>query len=104
MKKTALLLSALLVVSGGAFAEEPKAKASDDKAKTHQVEAEVVSVDATAKTLTIKGDPKNKTVTVDATATDTLGSLKAGDKVKLTCRDSATGEHQAVTKIDKKTN
>ena len=99
----ALLLLSALLVSGGAFAEEPKAKASDDKAKTHQVEAEVVSVDATAKTLTIKGDP-NKTVTVDATATDTLGSLKAGDKVKLTCRDSATGEHQAVTKIDKKSN
>ena len=101
MKKIALLLSALLV-SGGAFAEEPKAKA-DDKAKTHQVEAEVVSVDATAKTLTIKGDP-NKTVTVDAAAADSLGALKAGDKVKLTCRDSATGEHQAVTKIEKKTS
>ncbi len=102
MKKIALLLSALLV-SGGAFAEEPKAKASDDKAKTHQVEAEVVSVDATAKTLTIKGDP-NKTVTVDADAAGSLGALKAGDKVKLTCRDSATGEHQAVTKIEKKSS
>ena len=103
MKKLALLLSALLVVSSGAFAEEPKAQASDEKAKTHLVEAEVVSADATAKTLTIKGDP-NKTVTVDAAAAGSLGALKAGDKVKLTCRDSATGEHQAVTKIEKKTN
>jgi hypothetical protein len=104
MKKLALLLSALLVASGASFAEEPKAKAGDDKAaKTHVVEAEVVSADATGKTLTIKGDP-NKTVTVDASAAATLGSLKAGDKVKLTCRDSATGEHEAVAKIEKKTN
>ena len=66
--------------------------------KTHVVEAEVVSADATAKTLTIKGDP-NKTVAVDASAVSSLKSLKAGEKVKLTCRDSAKGEHEAVTHI-----
>ena len=40
---------------------------------------------------------------VDATAVGSLKDLKAGDKVKLTCRDNDKGEHQAVTKIAKET-
>jgi Cu/Ag efflux protein CusF len=101
MKKIALLLSAALVMAGAAYAaqatqtkEAPKAAA----AKTHIVEAEVVSADATAKTLTIKGDP-NKTVPVDASAVASLKTLKAGEKVKLTCRDNDKGEHEAITHI-----
>jgi ABC-type enterochelin transport system substrate-binding protein len=102
MKKLALLLSALLVAAGPSFAGDEKAK-SDKAGKTHAVEAEVVSVDTTANTLTIKGDP-NKTVTVDTMAAESLKGLKAGDKVKLTCSDSAAGAHEKVTKIEKKTN
>jgi hypothetical protein len=105
MKKLALPLSALLVVMGGAYAAQAdQAKPAAPKAaakaatKTHVMEAEVVSADATGKTLTIKGDP-NKTVAVDASAVGSLKSLKAGDKVKLTCRDNAAGEHEAVTHI-----
>jgi glucose/arabinose dehydrogenase len=105
MKKIALPLSAALVMAGAAYAaqatQSQAAKPAAPKvaaAKTHIVEAEVVSADATAKTLTIKGDP-NKTVAVDAAAVGDLKSLKAGDKVKLTCRDSASGEHEAVTHI-----
>jgi hypothetical protein len=78
------------------------AKQATAAEKTHTVEAEVVSADAAAKTLTIKGDP-NKTITVDASAVGSLKDLKAGDKVKLTCRDNEKGEHQAVTKIAKET-
>jgi hypothetical protein len=74
----------------------PAAKAA--VVKTHVVEAEVVSADVTAKTLTIKGDP-NKTVPVDAAAAASLKTLKAGEKVKLTCRDNDKGEHEAVTQI-----
>ena len=36
---------------------------------------------------------------VDATAVGSLKALKAGEKVKLTCRDNAAGEHQAITHI-----
>ena len=105
MKKLALLLSALLVVAGVASAfqattTQPPAKTTT-ALKTHIVEAEVVSADATAKTLTIKGEPDNKTVPVEGAAAGHLKELKAGDKVKLTCRDNDMGEHQAVTKIEK---
>jgi hypothetical protein len=105
MKKLALLLCALFVVAGVASASQATAPAKPAKAaaapaaeKTHVVEAEVVSADAMAKTLTIKGDP-NKTVPVDATAATHLKTLKAGEKVKLTCRDNAKGEHEAITHI-----
>ena len=102
MKKLMLLLSVLLVagVASAAQATGPaKAKSTATAAvKTHTLEAEVVSADASAKTLTIKGDP-NKTVPVDATAVASLKSLKPGEMVKLTCRDNAAGEHQAITHI-----
>ena len=106
LKKTTLLLSALLVVAGVAFAFQAPATTEAQApaataAKTHTVEAEVVSTDATAKTLTIKADPTNKTVPVEGAAITSLKDLKSGDKVKLTCRDNDKGEHQAVTKIEK---
>ena len=105
MKKLTLLLSVLLV-AGVASAKQTTAPAKSKSTapaaapamKTHVLEAEVVSADATAKTLTIKGDP-NKTVAVDAAAVGSLKSLKAGEKVKLTCRDDAAGDHQAITHI-----
>ena len=112
MKKLATLVCAVALVavaSLSARADEAKAQPAAAPAKqapaaekTHMVEAEVVSADATAKTLTIKGDP-NKTITVDAAAVGSLKDLKAGDKVKLPCRDNEKGEHQAVTKIAKET-
>jgi uncharacterized protein YcfL len=88
MKKLTLLLSVLLV-AGVASAAQTAAPAT--KAKS-------TAPDATAKTLTIKGEP-NKTVPVDATAAATLKNLKAGEKVKLTCRDNDKGEHEAITHI-----
>ena len=93
-KMLAVSFCALLVVAGVAFV------AQAGEGKTHEVEAEVVSTDASAKTLTIKGDP-NKTVPVEAAAATQLSNVKAGDKVKLTCRDNEEGEHQAVVKIEK---
>lgn len=114
MKKLALLVSLLLVAGVASAAQTapaapaPAAPAAQSAApaqpaqpatKTHVVEAEVVSADVTAKTLTIKGEKENKTVAVDASAVGSLKALKAGEKVKLTCRDSAAGEHEAVTHI-----
>ncbi len=106
MKKLALLLSALLV-AGAAYASQATNAPAKTKepaksaamGKTHTVEAEVVSADATAKTLTIKTDKGEQTVPVEGAAVSELKSVKAGEKVKLTCRDNAAGEHQAVTKI-----
>jgi hypothetical protein len=103
MKKLTLLLCALFVVAGVASASQEPAAAKPAPAKatavkTHVIEAEVVSADATAKTLTIKGDP-DKTVPVEGAAVAHLKMLKAGEKVKLTCRDNDKGEHQAITHI-----
>ena len=68
--------------------------------KKHDVTAEVISVDATAKTITIKGeDGKPKTVPVQGNAIKSLETVKAGDRVTLTCTDNEKGEHQAVTEI-----
>jgi uncharacterized lipoprotein YajG len=104
MKKTALLLSALFVVAGVASAAQTTtatkpATAKAATVKTHVVEAEVVSADSTASTLTIKGEKENAILKVDASATSQLKALKAGEMVKLTCRDNDKGEHEAVTHI-----
>src|SRR5262245_16218245 len=116
MKKFALLLS-LVFVAGLAVADEAKkpaaakdataakteAKAETAKAaeagKTHEVTAEVVSVDTEKSTITIKGEKENKTAPVDAKAAGALKTVKAGDKVTLTCWDNAKGEHVKVVAI-----
>src|SRR5262249_56150956 len=68
--------------------------------KTHQVPAEVVSADTTKNTLTIKTeDGTEKTAPVEGKAIAALKTVKAGEKVTLTCRDNDKGEHQAVTAI-----
>jgi hypothetical protein len=120
MKKFALLLS-FVFVAGVAVADEAKkpeapktpeqaaaakveakaetAKAVADKGKTHEVTAEVVSVDTVKNTITIKGEKENKTAPVDAKVAGALKSVKAGDKVTLTCWDNAKGEHEKVIAI-----
>jgi len=104
MKKFLLPL-ALVLVAGVAVAKaadtKPAAKAPAAKAatKTHVVEGEVVSTDATAKTITVKVAGEDKTVPVHGKATAHLASLKAGEKVALTCVDNAQGEHQYVSAI-----
>src|SRR6185295_859847 len=92
---------------GVAMAADPKPVAKPTQAattqaaagKTHVVEAEVVSADPTASTLTIKGEKENAILKVDAPAASHLKALKAGQKVKLPCRDNDKGEHEAVTHI-----
>lgn len=120
MKKSVLLLS-LVFVAGVAVADEakkPEAPKAPEKAvaakteakaeavkpvaeagKTHEVAAEVVSVDAAKSTITIKGEKENTTAPVDAKAAGVLKTIKAGDKVTLTCWDNAKGEHVKVVAI-----
>jgi len=113
MKKFALLLS-LVFAAGVAAADQaqksdaaqPAAKAvASEKsaqaapAKTHDVTAEVVSVDAAKNTITIKGEKENTTAPVEGKAVAALKTVKTGGKYVITCRDNEKGEHQAVTAI-----
>jgi ribosomal protein S1 len=106
MKNLVWLLA--LAFAGTVLAEEAKTTAPAKPAahstkaaapKTHDVDAEIVAVDETAKTITIKGDPDNKTVPVQGKAVAALKTHKAGDKVTLVCLDNDKGEHQAVVAI-----
>jgi hypothetical protein len=68
--------------------------------KTHKMTAEIVSVDIEGKTITIKDDKgEQKTAPVLGKAADDLKSLKAGEKVELTCQDNEKGEHEGVAAI-----
>ena len=111
MKKFALLLS-LVFAAGIAVADQAqkadaakpadKAAASEKAAapaKTHDVTAEVVSVDAAKNTITIKGEKENTTAPVEGKAVAALKTVKSGAKYVLTCRDDEKGAHQAVTSI-----
>ena len=68
-------------------------------AKTHDVTAEVGSVDAAKNTITIKGEKENMTAPVERKAIAALKTVKSGAKYVLTCRDDEKGEHKAVTAI-----
>src|SRR5262245_66475971 len=87
MKTLALILSLGLVGAVASAAPRHQAAATATE-KSHQVSAEVVSVDTAKNTLTIKGtDGMEKTATVEGKAVATLKALKPGEKVTLTCRD-----------------
>jgi hypothetical protein len=118
MKKVALLISFVFVAGMAVAHEATKASAkvpakAESKAtathaaaksavKMHKVEAEVVSTDVAAKTITIKSDTgENKTAPVEGKAVAALKTVKAGEKYTLTCRDNEAGEHQAVVAIMK---
>jgi hypothetical protein len=115
MKKFALLLS-FVFAAGVAVAHETAAVKAPAKAeakattathaakpamKTHKVEAEVISTDLAAKTITIKADPENKTAPVEGKAVSALKNVKPGEMWTLTCRDNEAGEHQAVIAMTK---
>jgi len=97
MKRLTLLLS-LLLVAGLLLSATVAAQTS----KTHKLTAEVVSTDASAKTITVKNaDGREMTARVEGKAAEALASFKAGDKVTLTCRDNDAGEHEAIVEIQK---
>ena len=95
MKKIVSVLS-MLAVAGLLFGQT--ASAADKK--THEMTVTIVSMDMTAKTITVKDEKgAEKTAPVLADALGSLKGLKAGDKVVLTCLDNDKGEHQGVTAI-----
>jgi len=95
MRKFVSVLS-ILAVAGLLFVQA----ASAGEKKTHEMTATVVSMDMTAKTITIKDDKgAEKTAPVLAEALGSLKNIKAGEMVVLTCLDNDKGEHQGVTAI-----
>jgi hypothetical protein len=89
MRKLILSLALVLpaVAQAGAF-------------KYHDVAATFVSADTKANTFTIKfDDGSTSTGPAEGAAAKALGSLKAGDKVSVTCKDDASGEHLSATAI-----
>ena len=94
MKRIALLV-AVALLAGLTFAP-----AVAGEKKTHEMTVDVVSVDLNAKMITIKdekGEQHAAPVLPEALAS--LKSVKAGDKITLTCLDNDKGEHQGVTAI-----
>jgi Cu/Ag efflux protein CusF len=101
MKRLSLLL-ALLLAAGVATAQAAGTTHHKSSGKLHAVKAEgeVVSVDATAKTATVKVNGEEMTHPVKGTkAVAELSKLKAGDKVNLTVMANAAGEHQYISSI-----
>ena len=100
MKRLAFLMGALVIL---ALVAAPVSAVLAGE-KTHEVKGEIVSLDLTGKTLTFKDETgQNKTVPVLGKAIDSLKTLKAGDRVVLTCSDNEKGEHQGISavKLDK---
>lgn len=95
MKKlsSSLLIAALVLsVSGVAFAG----------GKSHDMNVEVVSIDAKAKTITVKDEKgESHTAPLMGEAVTESKNVKAGDKVVVTCKDNEKGGHEGVTAIKK---
>jgi len=106
MKKFTLLLS-LTLVAGVALAQDPQkmepakpAKAEVQKVKATEVTGEVVSADATMKTITFKNEKGESTTwPVEGKAVENLKNVKPGEKVTIAYRANEKGEPQAATLI-----
>lgn len=92
MKKTLMSLMAALVavavLAGASFAQAPATPAPAKAAAVKSITGEFVTMDKTAKTVTVKYLVDKKatqmTLSVDETMLTSLAQLKAGDQVKVT--------------------
>jgi Cu/Ag efflux protein CusF len=96
MRKVCLfVLSALLVVSVSGHLSQVSAAG-----KSHDMAGTVVSVDPEGKKITFTDDTGTSlTVPVLDKAVGSLKTLKAGQKVTLTCQDNENGDHEGVSAI-----
>ncbi len=60
--------------------------------KTRTVDAEIVKIDAAAKAITFKAEGAEKTAPCGGLCPSQLKTIKAGDKVTLTCVDDGDGK------------
>ena len=106
MKKLAMAF-ALMLVAGLVYAQDPPGQPPDTPSaaayakKTQQISAEVVTVDAVKKTLTIKAEglPEDQTLPVEGKALVSLKTVKAGEKYTLLCKNDAAGKLKSVVEI-----
>lgn len=101
MKKLAMCLAVVMVFAGALAMAGEEGKDHAMKGKTHEVTAEVVSVDMDNGTITFKMGDEQKTAPVQKEAKAHLDKVKAGEMVVLTCMDDDEGHHEAVVKIKK---
>ena len=101
MKKLRLLVALPVIV---ALAVAIPATTLAGAGKNHDMKGEVVSVDEKAKTITIKDENgENHTAPLLGKAVDEAKTVKAGDKITVTCKDNDKGEHEGVAAIKKTT-
>jgi hypothetical protein len=118
MKKLILALSLLLVASL-VYAQAPPAPPQPQPPNQppgrvdrpqgddiQQVEAEIVSVDTTKKTVTIKSDTgaAPETLPVAGKAETALKDIKTGQKYTLFCKNDTTGANRKVVDIKTTSN
>lgn len=114
MKNSLFAVVAGLALSGFAMAQEPAEQpkpvqdpkpvmteqaqpmATQAKAKG-ELSADVVSVDAAKKTVTLKNASGEWTLPVEGSAIDSLATIKAGDKVIASLRHDEKGAPAAIT-------
>jgi ribosomal protein S1 len=100
MKRLALLLA--LIFGAGLTTVQAATHGAHSRAarlKPMTVQAEVVSADATAKTLTVKVNGEEMTHPVRGKAASRLSSLKPGENVTVTIMENDKGEHQYIRSI-----
>jgi len=88
---TILIAALVLAIPVAAFAA----------GKSHDMKVEIVSIDAKAKTITVKGEKGENTVPLLGNAVTEAKNFKAGDKVTVSCQDDEKGAHQGVKSIKK---
>ena len=68
--------------------------------KSHDVNATFVSADPKASTFTVRlDDGSTSSGKAEGAAVKALGALKAGDKIRITCKDTPDGQHVSATAI-----
>lgn len=70
--------------------------------KTRNLEAEIVKIDAAAKAITFKEAGAEKTAPCGGLCPSQLKTVKAGDKVTLTCVDDGDGKSCREIRLIKK--
>jgi hypothetical protein len=92
-----LLIVGAVLVAGLILAQVNPAAAAG---KTHELAATVVAVDLQAKKIIFQDEAgTTNTAPVLDKAVESLKTVKAGEKVVLTCRDNENGNHEGVIAI-----
>ncbi len=99
-KRKLVAVLGVLAVAGLLFVQAASAGEKENGKKTHEMTVTVVSVDASANTITVKDDKgEEHTSPVLPKARASLANVKPGEMIVVTCLDNEKGEHQGVTMI-----